>query len=356
MRCTNCGAELGEGNSFCTYCGAQQSAPVGYDAGYNSNPYGGDVYVPPITPKKKKSKSPLGLMIAAGVAGLLVITIILGLCTNWFGLYGPISRIAVAGNNTVKKGNFTLEMTTETEGGNEAETLIQMDIDLKKRTLTMLVESEGTDYWTNLNYTSYIAIYDGYAIEGKVYEDGRETFSKQDISDDIEKIFDAYEDAKDLNWDDLLETIEEETDLDLTDYIDIKAFKKCVKQYGRKLNNNKWLKENAGYSKSKKNGVTFYEFEPNNYKFLKSSLEFFQPAFEDEDDYDTIMDGLKGIKSDLNKVDLELAFGVKGNKLVEINAKVDVNGAEVEVSMEFKNIGKTTLDEDFLESMLDKAA
>ena len=68
------------------------------------------------------------------------------------------------------------------------------------------------------------------------------------------------------------------------------------------------------------------------------------------------MDGLKGIKSDLNKVDLELAFGVKGNKLVEINAKVDVNGAEVEVSMEFKNIGKTTLDEDFLESMLDKAA
>lgn len=354
MRCTNCGAELPEGTSFCTCCGAQQSAPVGFDAGYSSTPYGADVYVPPISPKKKKAKSPIGLFIAAGIAGLLVIAVIIGLCTNWFGLYGPATRIAVAANNTVKKGNFTIELTTESDG-EETEIKIQVDLDLKKRTLTLYGESEGTDSWSGLAYTSYVAIYDGYAIEGKVYEGGSESYSKQDISDTLDSIFDAYEDAKDMDWDELLETIEDETGLDLSDYLNIKAFKKCINQYGRKLNNNKWLKENAGYSKTKKNGVTFYEFEPNNYRFIKATLECFETAFEDEDDYEDIMDALKESKTTLNYMDLELAFGVKGNKLVEISVKMDTEYTSGEATLELTNIGKTSIDEDFLEEMLDKA-
>lgn len=354
MRCTNCGAELPEGTSFCTCCGAQQTAPMGYDAGYSSDPYRSDAYVPPITSKKKKSKSPLGLIIAAGVAGVLVVTIIIGLLTNWFGLYGPVSRIAVAANNTINKGNFTIEVTMDNDG-TEVEATFHVDIDVKKRDLTLLFETEGKDGWTGLTYTSYLAIYDGYAINGQVYEDGREEYRKQDISDTLEKVFDAYEDAKDMDLDQLLETLEDEADIDLSDYLNIKAFKKCVKAYGRKLNNNKWLKENAGYTKTKRNGVTLYEFEPNNYKFIRASLECFETAFDDEDDYEDIMDSLKDSKSSINATDLELSFGVKGNKLVELSVQVETKYTTMEAKMEITNIGSTSIDEDFLEDMLDKA-
>lgn len=355
MRCTNCGAELYEGTSFCTSCGTPVSAPAAYDMGndygYFTDPYS----VPPVTPVKKKAKRPLGLMIAGGIAALLVIVVVIGLCTNWFGFYGPATRIALAADNTIKKGNFTIEMTYNVEDGDKTESTLQVDIDLKKRELTLLIESEGTDYWTDLNYTRYMAIYDGYAITGNVYEDGSEYYSKQDISDELEEVFDAYEDAKDMKWDELLDTIEEKTDIDISDYIDTKALKKCANQYFRKLNSNKWLKENAGYTKTKKNGVTYFEFEPNNYRFIKASLECFETAIEDEDDYENMMDVLKESKSSLNAVDLEMSFGIKGNKLVEVECKVETKYSCTEMSFEFSNIGKTSIDEGLLEDMLDKA-
>lgn len=362
MNCSNCGAELTEGTIFCPSCGSNLSAstpspaPSTYDPQIDT-PYTEESVVPPVAPNKRKL--PLGLIIVGAIVAVLAIVVVVGLCTNWFGFYGPATKIALAAKNTVESGNFTVEMTTKNsyEGfygtsTSETEFMLQIDLDVKKRELMMYGEQKSKD--DDDAYTSYLAIYDGYSITGYKMDD-YEYYSKNDISDELDEFFDAYEDTKELDWEELFDTISEATGTDLEDYLDVEAFEKCANAYTRKLNNDSWLKENAGYSSSKSKGVTYHEFKPNLYKFCTASLECFEDAFEDDDDYEEIMDGLKDFKSTLKEVDVEFVFGIKSNKLVEIEFKTESDSNALEVKLEFTDIGKTSIDEDELEDMLDKA-
>lgn len=381
MKCHNCGAELTDGVAFCCYCGCAQVTPevaevpvvvepsVVSEASVVSEvpdiadtPIVNEVPVEPYedtTPAKTKVKRPGGLIIAACIAAVLSVVVILGLCTNWFGFYGPATRIALAAKNTAEKGNFTIVMSTKTEYDffdspttAENEMTIEVDMDLKKHELMLYGEAEQES--GDETYTSYIGIIDGYFVRGSKWGDYEE-YSKDDISDELDEFFDTYEDAKDMDWEELFEMIEDTTGYDLEDIIDIKEFEKCVTAYFRNLNNNKWLEENAGYSTSKDNGVRYYEFEPNLYKFSKASLEVFKEAFDDKDDYNDIMDGLKSSRKEISDWDVEISFGVKRSKLAEVELKVDADALCMEYSIEFQNIGKTEIDVDFLEDMLDKA-
>ena len=383
MKCHNCGAELTDGAAFCCFCGCAQAvaevpaapfvaeAPVVTEAPVVMEvpvvmeaPIVNEVPVqayeePAPTPVEKKPKRPVGLIIAACIAAVLSVVVILGLCTNWFGFYGPATRIAMAAKNTIEKGNFTVVMSTKTEMNifgspttSENEMTIEVDLDLKKRELMLFGETEEDQ--GDVVVTRYLGIIDDYFVSGIKY-DGYENYTKEDISDELEEFFDTYEDTKDMDWEELFEMIEDTTGFDVEDIIDIKAFKKCVTAYFRKLNNNKWLEENAGYSTSKENGVRYYEFEPNLYKFSKASLEFFKEAFEDKDDYDDIMEGLKSARKEISDFDIEISIGVQRSKLAEVELKVDADALCMEYSIEFQNIGKTEIDVDFLEEMLDKA-
>lgn len=350
MRCNHCGTELAEDSLFCTFCGTQQSPSAGsdYPSDFSSS------YIDPsiatanaasVTPKKKKR--PIGKIVLGSIAAVLVVVIVAGLCTNWFGYYGPFTRIGLAAKNTLKTGNFTIEASND----NGTEALMQIDIDYKNRTLTYFQESERTSDYNGEKYTYYTAIYEGYSISGFIYDNGEVFLYKHDISDQLEDFFDDYEDAGDMDWDDLFEFLDDATDEDLDDYLNEDQFEKCAKSYFRKLNNNKWLKENAGYSKTKKNGVTYFNFEPKPYTFLRSSLECFETAFEDDDDYDDAMDSLKDNRHDLNDYEFEISIGIKGNKLAEIVFEND----EDEITMEFVDIDNTYIDENFVKYLYDTA-
>lgn len=361
MRCHNCGAELTDGVAFCCFCGSAQTTPetaqlpevIEAPSAICEDP----IAVP--TPvAEEKPKRPVGLIVAACIAAVLTVVVVLGLCTNWFGFYGPGTRIAVAANNTLKNGNFTVVMSTKTEVSSlgsykaESEMSVQVDIDMKKQELMLYCETENE--YDGQTYTTYTAIYDGYRISGYKMGD-LEEYAKIDISDELDEFFDTYEDAKDMDWEELFDLIEEKSGEDPSDYIDLTEFKKCIKTYIRNLNNNKWLEKNAGFSTSSSGGVKYYEFEPNIYKFSKATLECFEAAFEDEDDYNNLMDALKSNRDELTEGELELVFGIKSSKLVELEIKTETDHYTSEAKYEFTNIGKTSIDEDVLEEMLSKA-
>lgn len=353
MRCIHCGAELEVGSVFCPYCGTQQSIPAAnYPDSYADPAVSGYVdptlcedYTTSVSPKKPKHSK--RKVILGTIAAVVAVVIIAALLTNCFGFYGPATRIVLAAKNTIKKGNFTIEISTDTDD----KSVSQMDIDFKNRTLTYLTEGEYTNYYGE-KCTRYQAVYDGQYVYGSIYENGDTYLWTRDISDELEDFFDEYEDAKDWDWEDLLDALDDILATDLDDYMDEDEFIKSCKQYFRKLNSNKWLKENAGYTKTRKNGITYFNFDPKPYNFLRASMECFEDAFEDNDDYDEAMDSLREDRKDLNSIDIEISVGIKGGKLAEISYEID---GEADVTMEIRDYGTTDIDENFIETLIQRA-
>ena len=395
MNCKFCNAEVTDGAVFCPYCGthvdptpsqaetstdtlgnpisapAQDTPPCdptviihtprNIFCGHCGNPVPSDAPVcaacglPPttvVTPPEPKKKPKIGLWILAAVASLLVIAVISGLCTNWFGFYGPATKIASAANKTLTAGSFTVDLNmsieSETDYGDisqEVEGKLEVVLDLKEQDLTMFAEIEAAD-----NLTATMAIYDDYLIMGTSGH-----FSKQDISEELDTFFENYNSTKELNWEELLNSIQDDLYDEVSDVINFDKLEKCLSAYVRKLNNNKWLKENAGYSYTKENGISLYQFKPKNYKFLNASLNCFEDAFIDEDDYEDLVDQLKDSKRALNNVDYDLVLGIKSGKLESFDFEMDQDSTNVKLELEFDKIGETSIDESTLKDMLDKA-
>lgn len=216
----------------------------------------------------------------------------------------------------------------------------QYDIDWKERDIMV--------YGTLKNSGNKVTfgIYDGYMFtEDYVI----------DISDELDEMFEACEDAQEQDLDELMEQLEDMLGISLEDYIDLDELPGCLKAYGKKLNSESWLKEYAGFTQEKKNGTTYYCFEPKTYDFLSGSLPLFESAFEDPDDYEDAMDSLKDAKSELNDMDVELTLGVKSGYLSEFLLEMEIDGISVSYEIELSNIGKTEIDVDELEDMLDDA-
>ena len=352
MKCNHCSAELPDYSVYCAFCGTSCSPVVETNLGFDNaylDPSLTEASVPqqssPIKPKLSTGKKVL-----ACIAAVLVVVIIAGLCTNWFGYYGPATRIALGAKNVLKKGNFTIESTYK-YGSEKSKSTTQIDIDYKNRDLLYLQESDYTD-WDGNHGTYYTAIYDGYSIYGWIMDDGAVKLRKYDVSDAIDDFFDAYEEAEDFDWDNLFDTIEDYTDSDLDDVFEEDEFVKSCKRYFRKLNSSQWLKKNAGYTKTYKNGTTYFNFEPKGYTFLNASLDCFEKAFDDEDDFDDAKDYLKDNKRDLNDVDIEISIGVKGGKLAEVSYEIDNEGT---YNLKIVDVGRTYIDENFLEELFDLA-
>lgn len=400
MKCTNCSSELTDGALFCPHCGkpvepaaaqpeapayfyaptdapeqaresfsapVQEAAPVDAPApsmifcGHCGNQVPANAEVcsacglPPTTvqtPPAPKKKSKLGLWILAAVASLLVVVVIAGLCTNWFGINGPVAQIASAANKTLNAGSFTVDLNMVMESDSsygdysrEVEGTVQVILNPKDRELMMYAELESDDE------TAVMAIYDECVIFG-----AGEYFNKEDISDALDTFFDNYDSKKELDWEELLNSIDEDLYDEVSEVIDFDKLDKCLSAYAKDLNSEKWLKENAGYSSDKKNGVMLHQFKPKPYKFLNASLSCFEDAFEDDDDFDDLMDDLKDNRSEMNSVGLNLTFGVKSGKLssFEMEMKQDSNTTKLE--LQFDKIGKTSIDESELQDLLDKAS
>ena len=326
--CTNCGSIMDPDAMFCNVCG-QAQAPAE------------EAPAEP-APKKKKKALPL---ILAGIAGLLVIALIIGMCTSWFGLTGPAAQISRAAKKTLKAENFTVDFEMTYDSYYSTQTIsgtASIAIDMEAKDLTLYADIDADDE------TGIVAIYDGFLI---TYSDGE--YSYEDVSDEIEEIFKAYEEATgDRSWKDILG---KDAYNEAKEYINFDVLDGCLSKYIKKINSKKWLEQNAGYSTSKENGVKMHSFAPDIYTFASASLPFFETVFADHDDYEDAQDALEELEDIADNVDITFAIGTKGGKLACLEAAYEMGTYEITFEATFSNIGSTTFDTNELDDLLSDA-
>lgn len=336
--CPNCGKPVAEGVAFCGSCGHRfgaAKAPVKHD------------------PRRRYSapakNTKLWIPIAAGVALLLVVAMVIGILSI---AGGPLVKIGAAAQKTMKAGNFTAEFTVEVDG-TEVEGIMYADIDAKNRTVSMytVLENSGAEITIGIYDEQLFTLYkmSGYAFG-----------QTQDIEDALDEIFDAYEETGSGDIGELLEKLDElmyeYSGEELSDYLDFDELETCLVKFGKAANKEKWLKENAGYSKTKEKGETLYTFAPSAYDLLMASLPYFETAFEDSDLYEDMMDSMEEMEDYLDdEAAMEYTIGVKSGYLSSIMVTLEIDGEEVEIGMKLYDVNKTKLDESELQDMLDEA-
>lgn len=92
MFCPKCGNEVAEGSAFCGKCGASVGAPVGGVARAEAGAQGAVGGAGVGAPAPKKGGAKVGIIAAAAV---VVVVLVAGFATNWFGLAGVQPKEAV---------------------------------------------------------------------------------------------------------------------------------------------------------------------------------------------------------------------------------------------------------------------
>ena len=333
-RCPQCGNEMDPNARFCGICGWSTSGMAPAAPQY---PY--------YTAKAAKTGMNKGVLVGVVAAALVLVVLLVGLVTGWFGAKGPVMTVASAASNTLEGGNFTVEFMLD-DDYDRVEGVAWVDIDVKKRTVNLLMELEVDDEEGTL------AIYDGYLI---LVSEGY--YEYRDISDVIDEIFDTMEetDTSDPDWEELLEKIDPYLYDDMNDYVDFDERTGCIKRYIKNLNNTSWMKENAGYRTESRNGVKFHILEPEMDKFLPASVACMEDAFKDPDDFADLMEEMDRLDELSDEIDIKAAFGIKGGKLTVLDVEMEIEGDELTVEAEFSDIGRTKLDPKDLEDLLEEA-
>jgi len=362
--CINCGTPYAPDDIFCGYCGKDLRggaipvaeppvtpqppvvpvAPIPFPApDYDLS--GASTATKRADKKKKKGK---GLKITLIVIALvLVIALVVGLLTNWYGLNGPAVQIINAAKKTLESGSFRITVSHSYEYGqynySDSETYnISIDYDSRELTLVQMDDTGTVSY----------AIYKGYQI--RHYEGYYGSFySAYDISNQIDRLFDVYESTGEFDLKELLDSIDDDAYDNAKDLMDMEELEESIKEVYGNLNNEWWLKDHAGYSKSTSNGVTTHTLQPEDlYKLSSEVLEEFEDAFKDEVDYEHLQDELSAEKDEMQNMDLKLVFQVEDGCLSAVEYSIENKGSYLTMSIEFEDIGATGIDTDTLNQIL----
>lgn len=360
MKCANCGHEYGTGK-FCPKCGTAASefdiennwasnfddqSVSGSYSNYEDTSDFGSTPIKPVKPAKRKLPS---AVIAVALALVLVVGAVFGIMAIVGN--GPAAAIGKGLQKTLKSETFDFDITVEVEG--ETANFVGT-IEFNPEEYVLNLYMDGT--YTGADSTITMCLYDGQFF-GYTSEDGEKWYTYTEIDEDIlEEFFDAYLENADskLSKEDLVEALEEMDDMtdgELSEFVDLEIMADCIMDYAAALNNKKWLKENAGFSQEKEDGTTYYIFEPDLQDFTEASLAFFEEAFEDEDVYEDGMDAIEESLSDLDDFNLEITFGVKSGYLSYFMMSAAMDSEEVVLEAIFSEFGKTELDYDELDDL-----
>lgn len=267
-------------------------------------------------------------------AGLLVIALLAGLLTNWFGFYGPAKKVISASKNTLEAKSFSVQIDLNA-GAISLSGELQVQINTDQRTLSAALINEEDEIT--------FAIYQNHLI----FSIGFLTYAK-DISGPLNRLFDILENDSEIDWAKLLQDIAPELYGQIGDDLDFDKVDSSMLQLYRKFNSEHWLKKNAGWSEEKKDGLTLYRFEPDTAKFLQSSLKCFKKVFRSSERYEALMDELGETAS----VDLNIELGLKNGLLDSF--RLSANDS-IDICLNFTDIGSTSINERDLERTLKRA-
>lgn len=351
MICEHCHKELDDNYRFCTSCGKPTEIPSDNIAPaieilppvYPSYPAPAPAAEPRNAPDPPvKPKRHTGTIIFSVISILLIIAIVAGLLTNWFGFYGPGTKILLAARNTLTADDLTMQIDASVGNFDMDTFTVKASMDIDKRALTLTVTSENGDL--------ILAIFEGYLIQPSSHN-----YDAIDIRSNLDRIFDSIEGSKETDWAKVIKAIDEGLYEQLDGVIDYDEVDRCLLSLLRKLNDTSWLEEVGGMSVEKTSSVTEYRFEPDLYRFLSGSLECFQDAFRSNGDYQDAVDGLDGYRSSLDTHDYQVDLLVDSGDLVGCGLVTTVNERDVVISIRFSQIGKTNIDESALERILSSA-
>ncbi len=277
---------------------------------------------------KKKLWLVLGI-----IAGLLATFLAAGWLTNWFGFYGPCAKVLSAAKNTLNAGNFTIRCSY---GGDTASTIC-VELDREAQKLNLAIYDEDGQITT--------AIYGGYWIRNRTSGDKTYTYAT-DISEDLADFFSTQEVDGDIRL--LLRNIDDLLGGWISKHFEIDALEPCLIALYRNLNSDRWLRDNAGFTKEKQDGVTLYHFQPQLYQTLSAVLKPLEPASKNGD----LADMLSENQGLLDSLDVQISFGIQQRKLVSLRLDLDFLGIML---LEFDAIGSTVVDEEALEQLLEAA-
>lgn len=327
VHCPHCGAEMRPDDRFCAICGgsigpaARKSAPKR-----------------PHSAKKKK-------LLISGIALITVCVLVFGIVgiVALVRANGPFGQILSSLENTLTDKSFSVRVSLYEDGSLEDKYTAEVVFSPADRELTAVISDGRHTY----------AIYQGYII----YKNSDYVY-KEDISDEVEMFFDVYN-SVDLSEPDPLEALDRlepsgRALREIEEYVDTDALSKCFGTLLEQLNDEKWLKENAGYSSSERSGSTTvcfdldYDVLP---QFLYAVLETMKPAFRSIDDYYDLKDSVAYLQRREN-TSVYLEFTTEGKYLTSAVITAQEHYDSLRITLDFSDIGSTEIDVEELDYWL----
>lgn len=330
MFCENCGQKLAEGAAFCENCGhpagaANQARAVSGTQGANEIPALNflEESSDPMPAKPKSAKKKKWLVPAIAGAAVIIIAIIVASVTA--AASGPLSDLVGAVNKLADKGEFDFSISVS-DGYSTQKVSGSVQMDPKKKTLTLDVDDGNDD--------RYI-IYEGYMIN--VY-DG-EVWSDEDISDELDELFDAYNDVSDLGSIDYQELFDTLGIRDADEHIDFKQLDKCLKTLISNLNSEKYMEENYSFETSKSGSAVEYTLKVKVKTFVRELMEILEPAILDD-----ISDLDYSYFDEFGTVNI--TYTVEKGYLTGLTVKWSDHYNDYKIKITVSNIGSASLDMD----------
>lgn len=321
--CPNCGAKMEPGSKFCGACGAAiMKAP----ASGKRLPLKVLKNFKDLPPKKKK----LAGIVAASVAALcIVIFAVLGIMS--IATDGPLKRISSAISNTLNAKSLTADVQYFENYNLDIEFYAEAALNLKKKEITAMATAPDGDA---------VALYNGYFLE--VYDYGDEVrVYKEDVSEQISYLMDQYSKissgkfniSKAANTREERETIER-----LEEDVDLDRLNDCLKDFLKALNDEQWLKQNAGYSVSKIGDQTTYSFSITP-QTISAFMEILRPAFLSQAKY-------LSVREDVTDDDIGgyITIITQGKYLKQVNVTSIERYGDLSYVVKFSQIGSTAVD------------
>ena len=121
-------------------------------------------------------------------------------------------------------------------------------------------------------------------------------------------------------------------------------FMNCLSEWLDNLNDTDWAEEKAGYSVSKKDGITTHSFRPNPYTLACATIPMFRSSFKDSKQYQQLLDYVGKAKYLFVDGKANFSFRVQDSYLVGANCEIKYFNTHITGDFSIIGINKTIID------------
>lgn len=306
------------------------------------NQYYGQQAPLPFDNKPKKKVKPVFILAPVIAVAAIVIIVIAFSHSNKGG--GALDSILDAAQGTLNAGSFDFEagITYTDDYGTDQDTAEGIFVyDFKDKLLEYDITADD----------ERSILYDGTVYSGDVDE----LYYDDDASDDMEEVFDYYDNLKEgfagltkIDW----EKFADGAGIPFT--FDKEDLKKCIMEFEKNMNSTKYLESVCNkYTEKNTSAGTVYSFDVDVPEFVKSVVDTFEPVLEKYGVNNDRLEYSYAELEDIQKCLIEVT--VKGGKLaaVTIEYALDDGTEKGKMELTLNNYGKASLDKKEIQKLIE---